>query len=159
MMINSPKSLTTVTPLSKILAGVLFVILPFLGFYLGREYEKKIVQNSTLTNTNPPDFINSTQLKSMSCDQLEKALSNEYETWNLSCETDSDCRESEIKQCNCQSVNTNTQKSKEIDEIIRLKECVRPLLQCELFKCSCENKVCTYNIIDIAGQDNLQLDK
>lgn len=37
-----PKSLTTVTPLSKILAGVLFVVLPVVGFFMGMEYQKSI---------------------------------------------------------------------------------------------------------------------
>lgn len=36
-----PASLTTVTPLSKFIAMVLFVSLPFIGFYLGMEYQKK----------------------------------------------------------------------------------------------------------------------
>ncbi|PIR43231.1 hypothetical protein COV24_03710 [candidate division WWE3 bacterium CG10_big_fil_rev_8_21_14_0_10_32_10] len=35
-----PKQLTTVTPFSKILFAVLFITLPFLGFWLGMEYEK-----------------------------------------------------------------------------------------------------------------------
>ncbi len=39
---NLPKSLTTVTLLSKIIAGILFIILPFLGFWLGREYQKSM---------------------------------------------------------------------------------------------------------------------
>ena len=34
-----PKSLTTVTPFSKTLAAVLFITLPFAGFWLGMEYE------------------------------------------------------------------------------------------------------------------------
>src|SRR3989339_1754513 len=40
-----PKSLTTVTSFSKILATVLFITLPFLGFYLGMEYEKTVIPN------------------------------------------------------------------------------------------------------------------
>ena len=35
-----PKFPTTVTPLSKFLASVLFILLPFVGFYLGIKYEK-----------------------------------------------------------------------------------------------------------------------
>lgn len=42
-----PKFLTTVTPLSKLLAGMLFITLPFLGFYLGIQYQKN---NSTITS-------------------------------------------------------------------------------------------------------------
>lgn len=41
-----PSSLTTVTPISKFLAMVLFVTLPFVGFYLGMQYGKI---SSTLT--------------------------------------------------------------------------------------------------------------
>jgi hypothetical protein len=37
-----PKSLTTVTTFSKILAMILFVVLPFLGFYLGIKYQEGI---------------------------------------------------------------------------------------------------------------------
>ncbi|MFH1407962.1 MAG: hypothetical protein ABIG91_02900, partial [Patescibacteria group bacterium] len=37
-----PKSLTTVTTLSRILAGVLFVSLPFIGFYLGMKYQASL---------------------------------------------------------------------------------------------------------------------
>ncbi len=37
-----PKELTTVTAFSKILALVLFIVLPFGGFYLGREYQRSI---------------------------------------------------------------------------------------------------------------------
>lgn len=35
-----PKSLTTVTPLSKFIAFVLFVLMPFIGFYIGMNYQK-----------------------------------------------------------------------------------------------------------------------
>lgn len=35
-----PKSLTTITPLSKTIAFILFIVLPFVGFYLGMQYQK-----------------------------------------------------------------------------------------------------------------------
>ena len=35
-----PKSWTTVTPLSKFLAMALFITMPFIGFYLGIQYQK-----------------------------------------------------------------------------------------------------------------------
>lgn len=35
-----PKSVTTVTPLSKYLAMALFILFPFVGFYLGIQYQK-----------------------------------------------------------------------------------------------------------------------
>lgn len=37
-----PKWATTITPLSKFLAMVLFILLPFLGLYLGMEYQKAL---------------------------------------------------------------------------------------------------------------------
>lgn len=41
---NLPKELTTVTKLSKAIALVLFVVLPFIGFYVGRIYQKSVDQ-------------------------------------------------------------------------------------------------------------------
>ncbi len=41
-----PKSLTTVTTFSKTLAMVLFIVLPFLGFYLGFQYSYLLNQTS-----------------------------------------------------------------------------------------------------------------
>jgi hypothetical protein len=38
------KSFTTVTPLSKLLAMILFIAFPFIGFYLGTTYEKSLSQ-------------------------------------------------------------------------------------------------------------------
>jgi hypothetical protein len=40
-----PKWLTTVTPLSKALAMILFIALPFIGFYLGMKYQQQIMIN------------------------------------------------------------------------------------------------------------------
>lgn len=37
-----PKYLTTVTPLSKIVALIILAVFPFVGFYLGMEYQKSI---------------------------------------------------------------------------------------------------------------------
>lgn len=39
---NLPKELTTVTPLSRYLAMFLFIVLPFLGFYLGMDYQQRL---------------------------------------------------------------------------------------------------------------------
>jgi hypothetical protein len=39
-MIKLPKELTTVTPLSKYLAMVVFISLPFVGFFLGMRYQE-----------------------------------------------------------------------------------------------------------------------
>lgn len=41
-MAKLPTSMTTVTRLSKIIAMVLFITLPFIGFYLGMLYQKMV---------------------------------------------------------------------------------------------------------------------
>jgi len=46
-----PQSFTTVTPLSKFLAMILFVSLPFIGFYFGYKYKKSIVDLSLPTSS------------------------------------------------------------------------------------------------------------
>ena len=56
-----PKSLTTVTTFSKILAGVLFVTLPLVGFYLGMEYEKELTpKSSPIVRSTPKSSTDST---------------------------------------------------------------------------------------------------
>jgi len=40
-----PKELTTVTPLSKYLSMILFIILPFVGLYLGIKYQSRFQGN------------------------------------------------------------------------------------------------------------------
>lgn len=50
-----PKWLTTVTPFSKALAMILFILLPFAGFYLGMKYQQQIsvsVSNNNLSQSN-----------------------------------------------------------------------------------------------------------
>jgi hypothetical protein len=49
-----PKWLTTVTPLSKILAMILFVLLPFVGFYIGMKYQEKTNISPIVINVNKP---------------------------------------------------------------------------------------------------------
>jgi hypothetical protein len=46
-----PKSLTTVTTFSKILAMALFIALPFLGFYLGMKYQEGLLVKTDLNNS------------------------------------------------------------------------------------------------------------
>lgn len=53
-----PKSFTTVTPLSKILALILLILLPILGFYFGLEYQKAL---SPLQGADPRTHIFATQ--------------------------------------------------------------------------------------------------
>lgn len=39
-----PASLTTVTPFSKYLAMFLFILLPFIGFYMGMKFHSKMIR-------------------------------------------------------------------------------------------------------------------
>ncbi len=48
-----PKSFTTVTPFSKILAAVLFITFPFVGFLAGMQYQKVTSSNQTANQINP----------------------------------------------------------------------------------------------------------
>lgn len=48
-----PKSFTTVTPLSKAIAMILFVLLPFAGFYVGYKYHELTSSNTPVTQNNP----------------------------------------------------------------------------------------------------------
>lgn len=43
-----PKELTTVTPLSKTIALVLFMLLPFLGFLIGFKYQEGIMREEQM---------------------------------------------------------------------------------------------------------------
>lgn len=43
-----PKSLTTVTIFSKILAMFLFLLLPFAGFYMGYRYYQSVIKSTTI---------------------------------------------------------------------------------------------------------------
>ena len=54
------KTWTTVTPLSKFLAMALFILLPFIGFYLGVQYQKNVTPDypSTLYMPAPKTVIN-----------------------------------------------------------------------------------------------------
>lgn len=43
-----PKELTTVTPLSKILALLMFILMPIFGFFLWMQYQKTIPQEKSV---------------------------------------------------------------------------------------------------------------
>lgn len=47
-----PKSLTTITPFSKLLAMFLFILFPFVGFYLGYNYNKSLNYSNNLPINN-----------------------------------------------------------------------------------------------------------
>lgn len=49
-----PKELTAITPLSKILAAILFIALPFVGFLIGTRYQEKIYPKTTITSYPTP---------------------------------------------------------------------------------------------------------
>ncbi len=51
-MIKLPKSLTTVTTLSKSVALLLLIALPFLGFMMGIKYQAAVDHNFQLSNIN-----------------------------------------------------------------------------------------------------------
>ncbi len=51
------KKWTTVTPLSKALALALYILLPILGFYLGRYYQFNV--DKYFFNTNYVTFLHS----------------------------------------------------------------------------------------------------
>lgn len=51
-----PSSLTTVTRFSKTLAMILFMILPFAGFYIGSQYQKSV--DSSLFSSSQKTFTN-----------------------------------------------------------------------------------------------------
>jgi len=48
---NINNSFTTVTPVSKVLAAVLFIILPFIAFYLGMMYQDSISPKQVMVTT------------------------------------------------------------------------------------------------------------
>lgn len=52
-----PKYLTTVTSFSKYLAMFLFVVFPFLGFYIGLNYQKNLKKDVQIVNTISPTPI------------------------------------------------------------------------------------------------------
>src|SRR5260221_6709844 len=52
-----PKYLTTVTPFSKYLAMALFTLLPFVGFYLGIQYQKMVTPSYPLTAHIPSPHV------------------------------------------------------------------------------------------------------
>ena len=48
-----PPSLTTVTPLSKALAAILFITFPFIGFYLGQQYRTPELESTPTPASDP----------------------------------------------------------------------------------------------------------
>lgn len=58
-----PRSFTTITPISKALAMGLFVTFPFLGFWLGINYQNAICQQKQNINTQNSSSIHSPQKK------------------------------------------------------------------------------------------------
>lgn len=83
------------------------------------------------------------KLNSMTCDELSMLLNEEHSKQDFSCRSDQECFQSDVFTCNCMGINTNTQKAKEINKILREKECLRVQIECMPFECKCINKVCT----------------
>ena len=53
-----PKELTTVTPLSKTIALIMFILLPIIGFLFGMQYQSLMIDQTTVIN--PPVIISPT---------------------------------------------------------------------------------------------------
>lgn len=77
-----------VTTLSKILALVLFIALPFIGFYLGIQYQKSISFVSLIPSQNTPNSLLAPQ-------DISSSNTPDY------CDIDSDCG---INICDCLSL-------------------------------------------------------
>ncbi len=52
-----PKAFTTVTPLSKALAMILFIAFPFIGFYIGMQYQKMLTSSHSLSSISPTQEV------------------------------------------------------------------------------------------------------
>ncbi|KKR72717.1 MAG: hypothetical protein UU14_C0003G0080 [Candidatus Roizmanbacteria bacterium GW2011_GWB1_40_7] len=89
------------------------------------------------------ESLDLSKLSPMTCDELSMLLDEEYSQLDFSCRSDNECVESDIRQCNCKAINTNTQKAGEIDKILQEKKCLRVQIQCRPFECKCRDKVCT----------------
>ena len=64
-----PKSLTTVTTFSKLIALILFITFPFVGFYIGVEYQK---------NINNQTFIQESKYETTTCKNWETICDPAY---------------------------------------------------------------------------------
>lgn len=84
-----PKSLTTITPFSKILAAILYITLPFAGFYLGMEYQKSIIAPIDSNNIQPSGSTEPGN-KNFSCDRTKNEIEQNLINSNY-CKVDSDC--------------------------------------------------------------------
>ena len=73
-----PKSLTTVTTFSKILALFLFILLPIVGFILGMEYEKQIQLTVNPYYGNLKQQCNKKQSKSCCLSSIQTMESHGY---------------------------------------------------------------------------------
>ncbi|MDO8497934.1 MAG: hypothetical protein Q7S61_05330 [bacterium] len=87
---------TTVTPLSKILAGIFFIIFPIIGFYLGIQYQK-MAPSIPSSQTSPPSIsiqpntiskISSTPIKTVLKYVPKKRFDLETYGWELTAEQD-----------------------------------------------------------------------
>jgi hypothetical protein len=81
------KTWTTVTPLSKFLAMALFIILPFVGFYLGVQYEKKVTPSYPPTHYVPSGKapMNATASQVVSNGETCGGTANKYCTDGYEC--------------------------------------------------------------------------
>jgi len=84
-----PKELTTITPLSKAAAMLLFILLPFLGFFLGIRYQEAVDQVDKLQHQNLyiglSNSLSLTQAQKFAPKDIKKQLPPSYlsetESW------------------------------------------------------------------------------
>ncbi len=75
-----PQSFTTVTPLSKTLALLLFITLPIIAFVLGMNYQRSIYSqlstfpNPTIVYESPPPYVPTATLKSINSEDFYYSL-------------------------------------------------------------------------------------
>lgn len=66
-MAKLPQSMTTVTRVSKLVAMVLFIVFPFIGFYLGMQYQKMITPAYPPTVYEAPQKANTMETLGKMC--------------------------------------------------------------------------------------------
>lgn len=90
-----PKSLTTITPFSKTLAMILFILLPFIGFYLGIQYSYLLNQvNKTTELTIEKNSSSESPDKNMNW----KTYVNSESNWQINYPNDLNVLEREASQ-------------------------------------------------------------
>jgi hypothetical protein len=69
---NIKQQFTTVTTFSKIVAGILFIALPFIGFYLGMQYGKEIKALTSMSVFDDKNGLSPKPQEPVACTQEAK---------------------------------------------------------------------------------------